>query len=380
MDVNVEFERREPVATVALASPLNLKDVSLTMERLRSWAGVRSVAVAGTAFLRVTGDAECSVHLPLVSATEPHPETRIEAVDVPAADLAIVRDIRFGGIVPLRDALLAALAESPAAAAEFHSVNGDFFAGDLALVLTKAAPATPVTLSIDDSGAGQVGGEALERVRIVTVARQHGTGGEVVAEAVAGQLGMRLIDYEVFRRAAEQSGLSADTLKDVTVHKGRFSRLLDQLARTAGTNPEGWMTPVSLRTEPIFTSIDYREFVEDAIRDLAEQGDVVIMGHGAQLLLADRPDTFRVLITGGEAARVARAKAGGLSEEEALRSIREADQERLDYFREFYREGWLDPASYDLVVNTDRISVEDATALVLDAVRRRDSLGVPRSA
>ena len=91
MDVNVEFERREPVATVALASPLNLKDVSLTMERLRSWAGVRSVAVAGTAFLRVTGDAECSVHLPLVSATEPHPETRIEAVDVPAADLAIVR-------------------------------------------------------------------------------------------------------------------------------------------------------------------------------------------------------------------------------------------------------------------------------------------------
>jgi len=187
---------------------------------------------------------------------------------------------------------------------------------------------------------------------------------------------MRLVDYEVFNRAAEEAGLSPGTIKEAVVYKGRFSRLLDQLARTAGTNPEGWMTPVSLRTKPIFTSVDYRQFVEDAIRDLAEQGDVLILGHGAQLLLADRPDTFRVLITGGEPARVARAKASGLSEEAAVRSIHEADQERVEYFREFYREGWLDPASYDLVVNTDRISVEDAATLILSAIEHQDNAAV----
>lgn len=88
-------------------------------------------------------------------------------------------------------------------------------------------------------------------------------------------------------------------------------------------------------------------------------------------MLANRPDTFRVLITGSMDQRVAPAVATGLSENEARRLIRESDQERVEYFREFYNSGWLDPASYDLVVNTDRIAVEDAAGIILDAIARR---------
>ena len=52
------------------------------------------------------------------------------------------------------------------------------------------------------------------------------------------------------------------------------------------------------------------------------------------------------------------------------RLIHDADAERSDYFREFYQQGWLDPASYDLVLNTDRLTPEQATEVILAAAVR----------
>jgi cytidylate kinase len=144
-----------------------------------------------------------------------------------------------------------------------------------------------------------------------------------------------------------------------------MTRVLEALARSPTMPVAAWADPVPLATSPLFTSADYRRFVEQVIVDLAEQGDCVIVGHAAQVILRQRLDTVRVLVTGSNEYRSRRIMAGmGVDEKAALKTVERTDNERLDYFRRFYDIGWLSPCTYDLCINTDHVNPQQAGGLV----------------
>lgn len=374
MKRTIEYSKRSDVRTVALPADFNLKDVTIAETRLRSWARTRGVPLAAPPFLVLRGDMTCRVHVPIGAEAAPHPETGIETEIVPAGEEVRVHEVRFGELRAVSRELVETMGvNEPDVVVEFHSVDNDFFEGDCQLVLSALPAARPTTLALAGADAEVMKEQPSMAVRVVTIARQHGTGGEAIAASVAQQLGLRLIDYEVFRKAAERADVSPETIANAAAHRGFFSRVLDVLAQGAMTTADPWMAPVPLRTSPLVTSSEYRAFIEDAIRDLAEQGDVLILGHGAQLVLADRSDCFRVLVTGSTERRVERAVAAGLTEDDARNVIRDADQERVDYFSEFYGRGWLEPSTYDLVLNSDRFSVEDASRTIVSVVVGRDA-------
>ncbi|MCL4242758.1 MAG: cytidylate kinase family protein [Dehalococcoidia bacterium] len=193
--------------------------------------------------------------------------------------------------------------------------------------------------------------------RVISISRQVGTAGEEVAQAVAKKLGLRFIDYQVIQRAAEEAGVSPETVSEAEHTPSLMTRILEALARNPSMPVAAWADPVPLAASPLFTSADYRKFVEDVIRDLADQGDCVIVGHAAQVILRDRFDTVRVLVTGSAPARMRRIRAGmGVEEKDALKIIERTDNERLDYFRRFYETGWLTPSTYDLCISTDYLT------------------------
>jgi len=354
-----------------VTTDFSLKDVNVAGDRLRSWAKIRDVPVTGPPLLVRIGELSARVHLPIGAEVMPHPETGIELDAVPAGVVARIGDVRFSEVRAVgREALVALSPGGLAGAVEFHSIDGDFVSGELAVLVPEVPSKGPAVLSLPDLD-GPLTSQPLLPVptRVVTIARQHGTGGEVVAANVARNLGFRLIDYGVFRTAAEKAGVSPENLENAAHHRSLLTKLLESMALAGPGSPEMWVQPVTIRTTPLFSSREYRSFVEEAIRDLAAEGDVVIVGHGAQLVLADRPGSYRVLIAGGVEARVARAAQQGVPTDEARRSIEEADAERVAYFREFYSSGWLDPASYDLVINTDRTSVAAASRIIVDAFK-----------
>jgi cytidylate kinase len=144
-----------------------------------------------------------------------------------------------------------------------------------------------------------------------------------------------------------------------------MTRLLEALARNPSMPVAAWADPVPLAASPLFTSADYRKFVEDVIRDLAGQGECVIVGHAAQVILRDRFDTVRVLVTGSPPSRVRRIRAGmGVDDKEALKIIERTDNERLDYFRRFYETGWLTPSTYDLCISTDHLDPGECAEVI----------------
>lgn len=208
--------------------------------------------------------------------------------------------------------------------------------------------------------------------RVVTIARQVGTTGEEVARGVAERLGYRHIDYQIIQAAANEAGVSPETVSDAEHTPSLMTRLLESLARTPSLPVAAWADPVPLATSPMLTSADYRRFVENVIRDLAGSGECVIVGHSAQVTLRDRPDTLRVLITGSRKQRARRIMVGmGVDEKAALQTADRTDAERVDFFNRFYDAGWLSPWTYDICLNSDQLSPETCIELITAAAHTK---------
>lgn len=208
--------------------------------------------------------------------------------------------------------------------------------------------------------------------RVIALSRQVGTAGEEVAQTVAERLGFRLIDYQVVQRAAQEAGVSPETVSEAEHTPSLLTRILEALARNPSMPVAAWADPVPLSTTPMLTSTEYRQFIEDVIRDLGRQGDCVIVGHGASVVLRGQADVLRALITGSPKVRARRIiEHMEVDERAALKTVERTDTERVDYFRRFYETEWLHPGTYDLCINTDQITPIQAADLIAYAAQQR---------
>lgn len=208
--------------------------------------------------------------------------------------------------------------------------------------------------------------------RVITIARQVGVAGEEVAQTVARKTGFRYIDYQIIQQAASEAGVSPETVSEAEHTPSLLTRILEALARNPSMPVAAWADPIPLTTTPLYTSADYRRVVEEVVRDLAEQGECVIVGHAAQVILRGRLDTVRVLITGSPDFRARRIMAGmNVDEPTALKTVERTDAERNDWYKRFYETGWLSPWTYDLCINTDHMNPEQGAELVLSLATLR---------
>ncbi len=222
---------------------------------------------------------------------------------------------------------------------------------------------------------------------IVTLSRQLGSGGDEIAGRVAEALGLRVIDKATIYRSAHEAGVPQMALQEMG-YEGRRSlveRILDAVkatpamtvgpgvvrSGTAGPIPVSFGGVLSPTMTPMSTAIEeYVRIVNMVIHDLAREGNVLVVGQGGQVLLRDEPDTLHVQIVASFDRRVERVMAReGLERREAVRRVRDSDQARTDYLQRYHGVNWLDPHLYDVVINTDRISVESATDLIVRASR-----------
>lgn len=208
--------------------------------------------------------------------------------------------------------------------------------------------------------------------RVISITRQVGAAGEEVAAATAERMGWRLVDYQVIQRASQEAGVSVEAVTEAEHTPSLVTRILEALARNPSVPVAAWADPLPLATSPLSTSSDYRKMIEDVLKEMAEQGDAVVVGHASGVILRDRVDTLRVMICGSVPFRVRRIRANmKVDEEAALKTVKRSDQERVDYFHRFYHAGFLDPFGYDLCINTDHLNPEQAADLVVKAAALR---------
>ena len=202
--------------------------------------------------------------------------------------------------------------------------------------------------------------------RVICISRSLGAGGEEIGRVVAAELGFRYADEEIIVRAAEKAGVSPDTVAQAEHTPGLIERILESIGRTP-PDPEGW---AGAAVAPSVDRSIYQGLIERVIRETASEGDVVIVAHGASVPLAGTEKVLRVLVTGSSEPRVKRvAEKGGLAEAPAKKAVSESDRQRKEYLRRFYGVGHELPTHYDLVVNTDVLTLPLAAKLIVSAAK-----------
>jgi cytidylate kinase len=202
---------------------------------------------------------------------------------------------------------------------------------------------------------------------VVCISRPDGAGGAGVGRLVAERLGFDYVDEMIVARAAAKGRIAPSDVADAEQRKSLLGRIVREIGRTAGPDSYGFAG----LSDPYIDAVRpeaVRSLIQDAIEETAIRGNVVIVSHAASLALSDRPNVLRVLVTASPETRARRlSESRGLDPGDALKTIKDADAARADYLSRFYGVEVELPTHYDLVVNTDTLSVEQAVDLVAQA-------------
>jgi len=203
------------------------------------------------------------------------------------------------------------------------------------------------------------------RYRTVCISSEDGTGALGAAMLAAKSLGLRVIDEDIVTRAAVEADVDRDVVADVEQRKSKLVRLIE------GLGPVGMGTGYVV-AEPAVSDLPPTDALKGLIKSVIEEaavaGEVMIVSHAASLALAGRDDVLRVLVTASPQTRRERLAASlDLDEDEAARTLKRSDAGRADYIKRFYGVGMELPTHYDLVINTDRLSPENAAQLIVTA-------------
>ena len=169
---------------------------------------------------------------------------------------------------------------------------------------------------------------------------------------------------------ARLAGLPKD---EVARREERAPGLLERLARTlAGASPEMFVTtaetPVPAETEEDLLA----QTTERVIAEAAAEGRAVLVGRGAQALLAARANALHVYVVASKPFR-RKVAIERLRVEPATvdRAIDETDKERDLYVKSHYGRDRQDLSQYDIVLNAERLGFEGAADLIVAEVKRR---------
>jgi len=199
---------------------------------------------------------------------------------------------------------------------------------------------------------------------VVCISHAAGAGGEEVGRLVAERLGFLYVNEEIVARAAAKGGLDAADVADEERRKSLAARALNAIAQGGG---EAWtlgaVGPLSSREE--LDSDDIRSLIRETIEQTASRGKAVIVAHAASYAIGHGDGVLRVLVTASPETRTTRvAEAEGLDQAGAARVLKESDAGRADYLKRFYDVREESPTHYDLVLNTDALSIEQAADLI----------------
>jgi cytidylate kinase len=203
---------------------------------------------------------------------------------------------------------------------------------------------------------------------IVTISRQYGSGGSEIAERVATALGWHLYDNAMVDEVARRLGMSTE---EVSAREERVPSLPERIASAMALGvPEVMPTVADLTMEPSEERIV--EVTKRVIAEAVLAGPAVLVGRGAQCMLAERTDALHVFCYAPPDALVAYVITNlGMSPGDAQRAVSEKNHQREQYVKRYWKRNWRDLANYHLCVNTAWLGLDGAAELIVQLARER---------
>ena len=197
--------------------------------------------------------------------------------------------------------------------------------------------------------------------KVYTIGREFGSLGLIIGQKLAERLGIKCYDKELLQKAAKDSGFCEEIFEnhdEKPTNSFLYSLVMD-------TYSAGNYATTPFLDMPLNHKVFLAQF--DTIRDIAEHESCVIVGRCADYALANHPDCLNIFVRAEMEDRIKLvSKRLDVTENKAKDMIIKNDKQRASYYNYYTSKKWGDTASYDLTINTSKISVEHAVDLILD--------------
>jgi cytidylate kinase len=198
----------------------------------------------------------------------------------------------------------------------------------------------------------------LERIRtkkdnedpipVITVSMEPGSGGSILAQKAAAMLGFDFFHREIIHEIAESGKLREEDLE--TIEKERLSGIQDFIS--------------SLISDHYLWPGIYLEHLTKVVEAIAKRGNALIVGRGANFILASKKHLSVRVVAPLETRVENVAMTLGVGFDTAKQRVIKRGSKRSDFVKKSLNEDVADPRNYDLVINTGRLSIDEAVNAV----------------
>lgn len=192
---------------------------------------------------------------------------------------------------------------------------------------------------------------------IITIGRQHGSGGHMIAKTLAAELGIKCYSKELVDEAAANSQFSKEIIRSYDEKK--VSPFFGPTAHYMSMN-QGFHLNMQVASAQF-----------DTIRSLAEKGDAIFVGRCVDYVLRNRDDLVRFFIHSDLQPRIENLMMRkNITAEEAKKLLKEVDKDRASYYKYYTDQVWGEMTNYDLCVNSARLGVQGTVDVLMEYLRK----------
>jgi len=208
-------------------------------------------------------------------------------------------------------------------------------------------------------------------IRIITIDREFGSGGNVIAERVATRLGWKLWDQLLTDEIARRMDCDRRVVEEREERKDpAYYRLFKAFLRGSF---EGSLNLPRLK---MVDTDCVRQVAQQILVEIAEVGNCVIVGRGSAYFLGSRRDAFHVFIYAPFEDKVRRLQSSGKSEKEAIELAQTVDLDRAAFIKRYFKLDWPERHRFHLMVNSslgDEVVVETMLGAIAEFEKQQSS-------
>ncbi|MCK5541865.1 MAG: cytidylate kinase-like family protein [Desulfobacterales bacterium] len=192
-----------------------------------------------------------------------------------------------------------------------------------------------------------------EVINVVTISRESGSQGLEVAKKLVRETGFDLFHNEILEAMVETSKNSRALLETLDE---RGMNIVDDIVSNFVNEHHLWPDEYSKLLFRILTTI-------------GKHGNAIILGRGANCVL-HRMNVLKVRIVAPPSARCDYIqKIRDLNRDDAKKYMTNKDANRTAFVKRYFNSDATNPANYDLMLNTDTLSVDKAVGVITCAIR-----------
>lgn len=180
--------------------------------------------------------------------------------------------------------------------------------------------------------------------KIITISREFGSGGRELGKRLADALGIPCYDHQIIEMVAEKTKLNKNYVASMDEK--------DIQSFYPSTISHGFSMP----SYAIIQSAEIINAEQELIKKLASEGDCIIIGRAADVILAEYKP-FSVFVCADSESKIARCRARAkdgenFTDKQILRKCKTIDKQRRMYREVHTNSKWGSAASFNLCINT----------------------------